>query len=92
MIWTTGWGEVAEVDLALSRGRGRVGGAASFGVGPRPRPAGESGPGGACEAAIDYHTGSARCRIGLGKGWRMSANIIRELRNNPDVTDCVLEY
>ena len=53
---------------------------------------GESGPGGACEAAIDYHTGSARCRIGLGKGWRMSANIIRELRNNPDVTDCVLEY
>ena len=57
------------------------------------KPAANSGSGGSgSEVAIDYDNGAARCRIGLGGGWRMSANIIRALRENPDVTDCNLEY
>ena len=45
-----------------------------------------------CEVDIEYDNGQALCRIGLGGGWRMSANTIRALRENPDVSDCKLEY
>ena len=60
-------------------------------TGGQPAASGAGGGGGS-EVAIDYDNGAARCRIGLGGGWRMSANIIRALRENPDVTDCNLEY
>ena len=45
-----------------------------------------------CEVDIDYDNGAARCRIGLGGGWRMTANIISALRENPDVTECKLKH
>ena len=45
-----------------------------------------------CEVDIEYDNGQARCRIALGGGWRMNANTIRVLRENPDVSDCRLEY
>ena len=45
-----------------------------------------------CEVEIDYDNGAAHCHIGLGGGWRMTANVISALRENPDVTECKLEY
>ena len=95
-------GVLRHLEVARLNGKGPAGasGSGSGGGGLGGSGGGGAGGGGGgggnggelCEVAIDYDNGLARCRIGLGGGWRMSANIIRALRENPDVTDCKLEY